>query len=102
MLLKCGYDVITATNGKEGIDLYKERKDDIKAVILDMAMPIMSGKDAFIEMKKINNEVKVVLSSGFKQDERIQEVIDLGIKTFLQKPFTLAKLADALNKVINS
>jgi YesN/AraC family two-component response regulator len=67
-----------------------------------MAMPVMSGREAFVEMKKINPEVKVLLASGFRKDERVEEVLTLGVKDFLQKPYTLAGLAEAIKKVIES
>jgi DNA-binding NarL/FixJ family response regulator len=54
-----------------------------------MVMPKKSGKEAYIEMKAINPGVKVLLSSGFKQDERISSILELGIKGFTQKPYTL-------------
>ena len=97
-----GYTVRTAENGKEGVEIYRQLAPSIKAVLLDMAMPVMSGREAFVEMKKINPEVKVLLASGFRKDERVEEVLTLGVKDFLQKPYTLAGLAEAIKKVIES
>lgn len=97
-----GYTVFTATNGQEGIDLYRQHQDRIKAVLLDMAMPVMSGREAFIEMYKINPAVKVLLASGFRMDNRVEEILALGVKDFLQKPYTITSLASAIGKVINS
>jgi CheY-like chemotaxis protein len=97
-----GYTVLTAENGKEGVERYQQHQADIKAVLLDMAMPVMSGREAFVEMKKINPDVKVLLASGFRKDDRVEEILGLGIKEFLQKPYTLAGLARAMKKVIDS
>ncbi len=97
-----GYSVLTAANGQEGVDLYRQHQDRIKAVLLDMAMPVMSGREAFIEMQKINPAVKVLLASGFRKDKRVEEILTLGVKDFLQKPYTITSLALAIKKVIDS
>ncbi len=102
ILKTVGYTVLTAKNGREGVEKYREVADSIIAVLLDMAMPVMSGREAFIEMKAINPEVKVLLASGFRKDERVEEILGLGVKAFLQKPYTVTTLAQAMKKVIDS
>lgn len=102
VLQTVGYTVLTAANGQEGVDLYRQHRDRISAVLLDMAMPVMSGREAFIEMKKINPGVKVLLASGFRKDNRVEEILQLGVKDFLQKPYTLASLASAIKQVIEA
>ncbi len=100
ILDECGYDVMLAENGKKGVDLFKKNHKQITAVLLDMSMPEMSGKQAYIKMKEIDPTVKVLLVSGFKQDDRVAEVMRMGVNDFLQKPYTLKKLALALHNVI--
>ncbi len=102
VLETCGYEVVCVENGKEGVDTFALRYQEIKVVLLDVAMPKLSGNDAFIRMKEIDPNVKVLLASGFKQDARIKEMIQLGVKAFIQKPFTLKKLANAIHKVSQS
>jgi CheY-like chemotaxis protein len=102
VLQSVGYTVLTAPNGQEGIDLYRQHQSRIKAVLLDMAMPVMSGREAFIELQKINPDVKVLLASGFRKDNRVEDVLQLGVKDFLQKPYTLTKLSLAIKKIIDS
>ncbi len=97
-----GYTVLSAEDGAIGVEKYRQRHTDIKAVLLDMAMPVMSGREAFLEMQKINPAVKVLLASGFRKDERVEEILGLGVKDFLQKPYTIASLAVAIKKVIES
>ena len=65
-----------------------------------MVMPEMSGKDAYLEIKKIAPDVKVLLASGFRQDERVESVLKLGINGFIQKPYTLKNLAKAIHEII--
>ncbi|MCP4136857.1 MAG: response regulator [bacterium] len=99
ILKECGYNVILAENGMRGVEVFENNYKEIKAVLLDMVMPKMSGKEAYIRMKEIDPDVRVLLASGFKQDERVEAVLDLGVNGFLQKPYTLAKLAEAINSV---
>jgi len=97
-----GYDVITAKDGREGVDVFKENNDQVKLVFMDMAMPNMSGKDAYIEMKKINPAVKVLLTSGFKFDQRVKEALALGVNGFIQKPFSMVDLSRRIHEIIHS
>ncbi len=97
-----GYDVLIAENGLRGIEVFRERRHDINAVILDMVMPKRSGKETFIELKKMDPGVKVLVSSGFRSDSRIDEVLKMGAQGFLQKPYTIEQLSVELAKVIKS
>lgn len=100
MLTKCGYRVLVASDGAEGLDIFQERHKEISVVLLDMAMPGLSGKDVFVALKSIDADVKVLLTSGFQQDERVQEILELGVKGFVQKPYRLQSLGDAVGAII--
>ncbi|MCK7484645.1 MAG: response regulator [Bacillus subtilis] len=100
ILEECGYTVITAGNGEEGVEVFRKRHSELKAVLLDMVMPKKSGKEAFLEMKQIQPAVRVLMASGFRQDERVQAVLDLGAAGFIQKPYTLKKLAQAIHQAL--
>ena len=102
LLRVLGYRVITASGGEEGLRIYRERGLEIDLVILDMIMPDMEGGVVFENLKKINSQVKVLLSSGYSINGRAREILKRGCVGFLQKPFTLAELSqkvkDALAK----
>lgn len=100
ILESVGYCVLIAGDGKEGVEIYREKHDSVNAILLDMIMPVMSGREAYIALKKINPEVKVLLSSGFRNDSRIEEVMQLGVNGFLQKPYTLETLTRAIKETI--
>ncbi len=100
ILIACGYDVIFAEDGAIGVEVYRARQEEITAVIMDMVMPNKSGREAFIEIKEINPDVKVAIASGYRMDLRVQEVLDAGAKLFIQKPFTLSELSEAVHKLI--
>ncbi len=101
ILSECGYSVKMAENGEEALQVFMKYKNEIKAVLLDMVMPRMSGQQTFIELTKIDKNVKVLLVSGFKQDERVEAILKMGVKGFMQKPYTLAALANKLSQMIN-
>lgn len=100
MLKSLGYDVIIAEDGEIGVEKFKEHHEKIDLVLLDMVMPNMSGKEAYIEMKKIKPDLKVLMSSGFIQDSRIQDSISLGISGFIQKPFPMNELGKKINEIL--
>jgi len=78
-----GFTVLTALNGKEGVDIYAKKHSEIAFVLMDMVMPVMSGKQTYIKMKKINPDIKVVLTSGFSQNDRINKILNLGVSAFI-------------------
>jgi len=101
ILEECGYDVLVANNGKEGLESFEKHNNEIKAVMLDMVMPEMSGKEAFIKIKEIEPNVSVLLTSGFRKDQRVEDALSLGVKDFIQKPYTLEKLSEAVYRLLN-
>ena len=100
ILTKLGYDVVFAEDGEQTVNVFMERHNEIAAVLLDMAMPKKSGREAYIEMKKIQPQVKVILISGFKKDKRIEDILGLGVNAFIQKPYSMVTLAQEVKKVI--
>lgn len=96
LLERLGYRVILAEDGRDALDIYVENKDDVEVVVLDLMMPGMSGEEAFVELQKINADVRVILSSGYSRDEKAESLIDLGAVGFLEKPFDLDTLIEEL------
>lgn len=101
ILNKLGYNVLKAVNGKEGLDVFREKYLEIDGVILDMNMPVMSGKTAFLEMKKIDRDIKAILSTGSGTNEDTDIILNLGVKELLSKPYHLSELELKLKSVIN-
>lgn len=89
---------ITATDGAEGVARYREHQEDIRLVILDLSMPGLSGEETFAQLKKINPDARVLISSGYSQNEvslRFANQEGLG---FLQKPYKLAILIETVRE----
>lgn len=93
------YEVLTAFNGKDGIDVFLKNRDKISLVILDMIMPKMGGKETFLKLRELNPSLTVILSSGYARDASAQELIDLGAAGFIQKPYRSSELAYILMEI---
>jgi len=102
ILEQSGFTVLTAVNGKEGIDIFSKNYSNICVVILDVVMPVFSGKETYIKLKEIDQDVKVLLTSGFAENERIKKIMDMGVKSFIQKPFTLNQLLIAIKNLLEN
>jgi two-component system, cell cycle sensor histidine kinase and response regulator CckA len=99
MLQECGYKVIVASDGSEALTIYRSSHGSITAVLLDLAMPKKSGREVFYEMQKINKQVKVLLTTGFRFDDRVQELKDAGVSGFIQKPYTITELSEKITAI---
>jgi PAS domain S-box-containing protein len=101
MLESGGYKVLLAENGLEAAEIYEKRGKEIGLVILDMVMPKMGGREAFLKLKAMDPEVKALLSTGYSQDGKTQTILDSGVKGFLQKPYRLNALLSKVRSVLD-
>jgi signal transduction histidine kinase/ActR/RegA family two-component response regulator len=97
-----GYTVLIAEDGKQALEIYQQQKDKINMVILDLIMPVLSGGETLKALKKINPNIKVLISSGYSSKMAIQEVIDIGVAGFLTKPFTIKELLDEVKRILSA
>jgi len=95
-----GYSVISVNNGLDAIKTYLEKQNNIDLIIMDMIMPEMNGKECFYELKNINPDVKVVISSGFSQEKDIEQLKKDGVLAFIRKPFHTAFLSKIVKENI--
>ena len=93
MLEKLGYQVLTAPNGKDAIQLFERHKESIVLVILDMIMPVLGGSETFDILKSMHPDLKVLLSSGYAVDGKASDILKRGCNGFIQKPFNLEQLS---------
>jgi two-component system cell cycle sensor histidine kinase/response regulator CckA len=101
ILTNAGYHVTACADGMEAVALYREKAADFDLVLLDMMMRKMHGKDAFVEMKLVNPDVCALLMSGYT-DYDVQELLDLGIKGFIAKPFHSKQLLQKIREALES
>ena len=102
LLNELGYSVTPAPGGERALELFSNDPGAFDAVILDLSMPVMDGKECFERLREIDPAVNVILATGFSRDGRVQELLDMGVRGFLQKPFRLKELADMLMRILGA
>lgn len=102
ILQEQGYSVITAVNGKEGLEIYKKVGDRIELVVLDLIMPEMDGKLCLEEILKINPGAKVLLASGYSPNGSAATLISKGARGFVGKPFDRRGLLSAIREALDA
>jgi PAS domain S-box-containing protein len=100
MLKDMGYEVLTAENGLEAIEVFSKNRDKIDLVILDMIMPEMDGSQAFKSIRKLKENAKVIIASGFTKDESLSDLRDAGLSGFIRKPYRESELSQLVSEVI--
>ena len=95
-----GYRILTATNGAEAISIYRQQRDQIAAVIIDMAMPVMDGHAAIAALKGITPEVRIISASGLDTESDTAKATDVGRRHFIPKPYTTEVLLQTLHGVL--
>ena len=100
VLESLGYEVATAGDGKEAVETYGRIHDRLSAVLLDLKMPRMSGREAFIELRRIDSTVPVIICTGYGENEEVQELLTLGARGLLAKPYQISTLAEKLRNVL--
>jgi len=93
--------VHTAHNGKKAITLYREHKDTIDLIILDMIMPDMGGAETYDTLKEINPNVRALLSSGYSIDSQASAIGERGCDGFIQKPFDVEDLSRNVRDILD-
>ncbi len=97
-----GYRVLLAEDGAKAIEIYTELDGEIGLVILDMIMPKMGGRETFLKLKELNPNVKALLSTGYSQNGKAQEILDSGVMGFVQKPYQVDALLSGVRKVLDA
>lgn len=101
MLNKMGYNVSTAGSGKEALEIYKRKSDEIDMVILDMIMPEMGGGETYDRLKEMNPDIKVLLASGYSIKGQATEILKRGCNGFIQKPFNMEALSMKIREILD-
>lgn len=99
-LQRSGYEVVLAKDGKEAVDLFAKYRGKIRLIILDLTMPVISGEEAIIKLRRLDPQIPILLASGYNQVEIIRRFTKQKITGFVQKPFTIAQLHEAVAKAL--
>ncbi len=100
MLERIGFSVVTAADGSEAIARFRERADDIICAIVDLTMPHVDGAETFRELRRMRPGVRVILSSGYNEQDVTQRFVGKGLAGFIQKPYQLSTLVAVLKEVL--
>lgn len=102
MLAEEGYKVIIAHDGFEALKIYQSAVTQIGLVILDFFLPVMDGDAVFDELRAINPNVNVVLSSGFAEQTKISALLARGLRGFIPKPYTGKRLLEQVRSTLDA
>ncbi len=102
MLEAFGFDVLQAVDGRHGVEVYQENRETVRAVVLDMTMPNLDGREAIEQMRGIQEDVKVLLVSGFSENCTSTGFKRGGPNAFLQKPFNPEELKIKLRSILRN
>ncbi len=102
LLSSLGYDTLLAEDGDVACRVFRENEGKVDLVLLDIVMPRMGGKETFEALRALAPSLPVLLSSGYTVDGLAQEILDKGANAFIQKPYSLTELAQAVRGVLDS
>lgn len=92
--------VYTAQNGLEGLEIFEENKENIDLIISDINMPKMNGLEMCENIRKINNEIPLVITSTHNDTSFLKKAIDVGVNTYAMKPIDLYQLIESIIKAM--
>lgn len=102
LLSRVGYEVVTAATGREALELYREHSTRISLVILDLMMPDMGGTECLEELLRIDPEAKVLIASGYSPNGRTREILEVGARGFVSKPFKAKQMLRMIREILDT
>ncbi len=100
ILQELGCDALVAADGEVGIQVFEQHREDISAILLDLTMPKLDGQQCLKQIRGIDPEIPVILSSGFSEEESLKQFQDSGINAFIQKPYQVEVLIEKIQTLI--
>ncbi len=102
ILAKAGYEVITASNGREALEVYERRGSEIALVLLDLIMPQMGGKQCLEGLLRLNPSAKVVIAGGNSDNGPAEDPLGMGAEAFVIKPYDIRQVMEVVRKVLDA
>ena len=97
-----GFQVVEASDGAEAVALFQQRKGEFSLVLMDLTMPRMDGREAFLRMQEIDPSVPVVLTSGFSENDAVMDFAGRGLAGFLPKPYPRSQFEAVLRHAMEN
>jgi two-component system cell cycle sensor histidine kinase/response regulator CckA len=101
-LEKAGFTILTAQDGREGLQIFRRQAAEIAAVLLDMTMPHMSGDEVYRELVRARPDIPVILSSGYNEQDATSLFVGKGLAGFIQKPYQPMALIDKVRRTLDA
>jgi two-component system cell cycle sensor histidine kinase/response regulator CckA len=102
MLAGMGFHILQATNGHEAVEIFHSHRDEIVGVLLDLTMPQLDGTATFTELRRIKPDIRVLLMSGFNEQDAVNRFAGKGLAGFIQKPFKTETLQAKLRAIFET
>jgi signal transduction histidine kinase/ActR/RegA family two-component response regulator len=102
VLVPLGYEIIEARDGEEAVHIYEESAPSVDLIILDIGMPKLQGDEVYQKIREIDPEASVLVASGYLEHDIKSKLLSLGVKEFLQKPYSLKEVALTVRKILDS
>jgi PAS domain S-box-containing protein len=99
MLKELGFEVVKAMDGSEALEFFKQDAERFSFIILDLTMPRLDGEQTYRQMRQLKPDVKVIMSSGYNEQEINQRLGGTGLAGFVQKPYNLSTLREVIRSV---
>ena len=101
LLQRIGYNTLMASNSREACQLFKDKNEQIDLVILDMIMPDENGATTYKCLKSINPDVKVLISTGYFKDSKVEEILSDSQNELIMKPFKIGEFASKIDAILS-
>jgi CheY-like chemotaxis protein len=97
-----GFQVLEAADGEEAVTLFERRREELSLVLMDLTMPRMDGREAFLRMHELEPRIPVVLTSGFSEMDAVSDFAGRGLAGFLPKPYQKTQFEAILKQALAS
>jgi DNA-binding NtrC family response regulator len=102
VLERAGFRVLRAADGREALALFREHREEVRLVVLDMTMPHLDGEACYRALREIDPAVKVILTSGYGEQEVFDRFDRSGLSGFVQKPYKMGALLHEVEQALTS
>ena len=101
ILKTLGYQVLLASNGADALKLYAGQSQDIDLVLLDMNMPVMDGRETYKKIRELNPRARIIIASGYVDDEKIRDLLKSGLDHFIAKPYDIVDFSRKIRELLD-
>jgi len=101
ILERAGFRVVTAVDGREALELYAQHEGEIRLTVLDMTMPHLDGEACFLALRSLDPNAKIIMTSGYSEQDVMAHFVGKGLAGFVQKPYTADQLIGRIRDILN-